>query len=110
VQLDGIGGHAALAMAIVPKPDSYDVHAYPGTLPRGTGVEARHEGPAHGLDGRQEGARRADTLRGGNLGNHRPAPRIAQDQVHVGILFDLVPQQDGVDGPHRRFDGSQTAP
>jgi|SRR5205085_7337602 len=45
-------------MLVVPEAHADNVHPDPGPLPEGRGVEARRKGAAHGLDGREEGARR----------------------------------------------------
>jgi hypothetical protein len=46
---------------------------------------------------------------GGDLGDHRTATRVRDDQVHVGILFHTVAQQDGVESPDGRLHGPQAA-
>jgi hypothetical protein len=72
-----------------------DLHLCVDSMPRTGGMELSGELTSHVFDALQEWTGRSHTLGRWNLRDHRSPTGVGNDEMHIGIEFVFVAEQDG---------------
>src|ERR1035437_8897143 len=103
VQLDSVRCYTILAVQKVEEPNASDLYRNASGVEIGAGFEMGIEFRAGIGDTRSERTARAYAVWAWNLGNHGLSGRVREDKVVVGIIFELVLGQSGVQHKQRCF-------
>lgn len=103
MKFDSVGRDACLPVQKIKHADAFDLDRNVGRLEAGGGREPGIELITSVGNARQKGAARANACGRWDLNDHREPAGILKHQMIVGITFQFVERQCGIEHPLRGF-------